>query len=232
MKPMVKAAFAAGATAAFMAAYGAKAEAESVVSSWYGPGLEGNETANGEVYTTGGYTAAHPSLPFGTKLLVTYGERQAVVRVNDRGPYAEGRDLDLSQAAAEELGLHAAGADEVDVEVLGDFESYDFESYDFESYDFESYDFESYESNPWENVGWTRSEDADEDDSMDYQTQRSGNDLRRSHDLSRSHDLPRSRGDRDEDTALLLDPHPSVKVWARRSLRIRDRLPGPARRPR
>ena len=125
MKPMFKAALAAGATAAFVAAYGGKAEAEPVVSSWYGPGFEGSETANGEVYTTGGYTAAHPSLPFGTELLITYGERQAVVRVNDRGPYVDGRGLDLSQAAAEEIGLSAAGTDEVDVQILEDSTNYD-----------------------------------------------------------------------------------------------------------
>src|SRR5215207_5298450 len=216
MKPMFKAAFAAGATAAFMAAYGVKAEAEPVVSSWYGPGFEGSETANGEVYTTGGYTAAHPSLPFGTEILITYGERQAVVRVNDRGPYAEDRGLDLSQAAAEEIGLDAAGADEVDLRVLADSGSYDSRSYDSRSY----------QLGPSDSVGWARGEDADEGVSMGYQTHPSGNDLRRSYDLRRS------RGDRDEDVAFLLEPRPSLKFWARRSLRIRDRLPGRAMRPR
>ncbi|HLM78083.1 MAG TPA: septal ring lytic transglycosylase RlpA family protein [Rubrobacteraceae bacterium] len=216
MKPMFKAAFAAGATAAFMAAYGVKAEAEPVVSSWYGPGFEGSETANGEVYTTGGYTAAHPSLPFGTEILITYGERQAVVRVNDRGPYAEDRGLDLSQAAAEEIGLDASGADEVDLRVLADSTSYDSTSYDSTSY----------QLGPSDRVGWARGEDADEGVSMGYQTHPSGNDLRRSYDLRRS------RGDRDEDVAFLLEPRPSLKFWARRSLRIRDRLPGRAMRPR
>ena len=211
MKPMFKAAFAAGATAAFMAAYGGKAEAEPVVSSWYGPGFEGSETANGEVYTTGGYTAAHPSLPFGTELLITYGERQAVVRVNDRGPYAEDRGLDLSQVAAEELGLDAAGADEVDLRCLADSTSYD---------------STSYQLGPSDRVGWARGEDADEGVSIGYQTHPSGNDLRRSYDLGRS------RGDRDEDVAFLLEPRPSLKFWARRSLRIRDRLPRRAMRPR
>jgi rare lipoprotein A len=221
MKPMFKAAFAAGATAAFMAAYGGKAEAEPVVSSWYGPGFEGSETANGEVYTTGGYTAAHPSLPFGTELLITYGERQAVVRVNDRGPYAEDRGLDLSQAAAAEIGLDASGADEVDLRVLADSTSYDSTSYDSTSYD-----STSYQLGPSDRVGWARGEDADEGVSIGYQTHPSGNDLRRSYDLRRS------RGDRDEDVAFLLEPRPSLKFWARRSLRIRDRLPGRAMRPR
>jgi rare lipoprotein A len=123
MKPTTKATLAAGATVASMVASIAlspgKAEAEPVVSSWYGPGFEGNATASGEVFTADGHTAAHPSLPFGTELLVTYGGRQAVVRVNDRGPHAAGRGLDLSRAAAEKIGLTGAGADTVDVQVLG-----------------------------------------------------------------------------------------------------------------
>ena len=123
MKPTTKATLAAGATVASMVASIAlspgKAEAEPVVSSWYGPGFEGNATASGEVFTSDGHTAAHPSLPFGTELLVTYGGRQAVVRVTDRGPYADGRGLDLSRAAAEKIRLTGAGADTVDVRVLG-----------------------------------------------------------------------------------------------------------------
>ncbi len=123
MKPTTKATLAAGATVASMVASIAlstgKAEAEPVVSSWYGPGFEGNATASGEVFTSDGHTAAHPSLPFGTELLVTYGGRQGVVRVTDRGPYADGRGLDLSRAAAEKIGLTGAGADTVDVRVLG-----------------------------------------------------------------------------------------------------------------
>jgi rare lipoprotein A (peptidoglycan hydrolase) len=119
MKPATKAALAAGATVASIVLSTGKAEAEPVVSSWYGSGFEGNATASGEVFTADGHTAAHPSLPFGTELLVTYGGRQAVVRVTDRGPYADGRGLDLSRAAAEKIGLTAAGADTVDVRMLG-----------------------------------------------------------------------------------------------------------------
>jgi rare lipoprotein A len=119
MRPATKAALAAGATVASIVLSTGKAEAEPVVSSWYGPGFEGNATASGEVFTFDGHTAAHPSLPFGTELLVTYGGRQAVVRVTDRGPYADGRGLDLSRAAAEKVGLTGAGADTVDVQVLG-----------------------------------------------------------------------------------------------------------------
>src|SRR5215210_6813612 len=119
MKLTMKVALAAGATLASIFLSTGKAEAEPVVSSWYGPGLEGNATASGEVFRADGHTASHPNLPFGTELLVTYGERQAVVRVTDRGPYAEGRGLDLSQAAAEKVGLTVAGADTVDARVLG-----------------------------------------------------------------------------------------------------------------
>ena len=119
MKPATKAALAVGATVASIVLSTGKAEAEPVVSSWYGPGFEGNATASGEVFASDGHTAAHPSLPFGTELLVTYGGRQAVVRVTDRGPYADGRGLDLSRAAAEKVGLTGAGADTVDVQVLG-----------------------------------------------------------------------------------------------------------------
>lgn len=120
MKSVRKAACVAGATAVFMALglSGKEAEAEPVVSSWYGSELEGSPTASGEPYRPDGHTAAHRSLPLGTKLLVSYGGRQAVVRVNDRGPHVAGRGLDLSRGAAQEIGLTAAGADMVDIQVL------------------------------------------------------------------------------------------------------------------
>ncbi len=118
MKTALRVALVTGATAAFVGLLGGEAEAEPVVSSWYGPGFEGGTTASGEVYRADAYTAAHPSLPFGTRLLVSYGERRAVVRITDRGPYVGDRDLDLSRAAAEKIGLTEAGADEVDVRVL------------------------------------------------------------------------------------------------------------------
>jgi rare lipoprotein A len=108
----------AGAFALSLATVQDEAGAEAMVSSWYGPGLEGNLTSSGEVYDYGDYTAAHPYLPLGTELLVSYGGESVVVTVNDRGPYVGWRDLDLSQAAAEEIGLTAAGTDVVDVQVL------------------------------------------------------------------------------------------------------------------
>ncbi|MGB3682742.1 MAG: septal ring lytic transglycosylase RlpA family protein [Rubrobacteraceae bacterium] len=92
-------------------------KAEQMVASWYGPGFEGNLTANGEIYDPYGYTAASKTYEFGTRLIVTYEGRSVVVDVNDRGPYVAGRDLDLSQGAAEYIGLTAVGVGTVDVEV-------------------------------------------------------------------------------------------------------------------
>jgi rare lipoprotein A len=96
-----------------------RAEADTALASWYGPGFHGQTTASGEVYNAYGYSAAHKTLPLGTELTVTYGGRSVDVVVNDRGPYSGGRDLDLSQGAAEYLGLTAAGVDYVDYEVAG-----------------------------------------------------------------------------------------------------------------
>ena len=75
------------------------------IASWYGPGFEGDATASGQLFDPRLYTAASRDLPFGTLLFVRYGGRGVVVVVNDRGPYIEERILDLSQAAAEALGL-------------------------------------------------------------------------------------------------------------------------------
>ena len=80
-------------------------------ASWYGPGLYGHKTASGEVLRPGTLTAAHRTLPFGTCLRVTNLENGRVVqvRVNDRGPYASGRILDVSEAAARALGMVGTG---------------------------------------------------------------------------------------------------------------------------
>ena len=89
-------------------------------ASWYGPGFYGNRTANGEVLRPGTLTAAHRTLPFGTKVRVTnlWNGRSAVVRINDRGPFHGNRVIDLAHGAARELGVIASGVASVKLEVL------------------------------------------------------------------------------------------------------------------
>ncbi|MCP9901104.1 septal ring lytic transglycosylase RlpA family protein [Cyanobium sp. Cruz CV13-4-11] len=89
-------------------------------ASWYGPGFFGNRTASGEVLRPGSLTAAHRTLPFGTKVRVTnlWNGRSAVVRINDRGPFHGSRVIDLAHGAAQELGLTASGVAQVKLEVL------------------------------------------------------------------------------------------------------------------
>ena len=91
------------------------------VASWYGPGFHGRTTANGERYNQNGLTAAHRSLPFGTRVRVTNvnNGRSVVVRINDRGPFAKGRVIDLSAGAARVIGLINSGVAPVRIEVLG-----------------------------------------------------------------------------------------------------------------
>lgn len=83
--------------------------AEKVYASWYGVPYHGRKTASGERYNMWAFTAAHRTLPFGTKLRVTYKDRSVIVKVNDRGPFIKGRSLDLSRAAADALGCTAVG---------------------------------------------------------------------------------------------------------------------------
>ena len=89
-------------------------------ASWYGPGFYGNHTANGEIYRRGTLTAAHRTLPFGTKVRVTnlWNGRSAVIRINDRGPFVAHRVIDLGHGAASTLGLTNSGIAEVRLEVL------------------------------------------------------------------------------------------------------------------
>lgn len=89
-------------------------------ASWYGPGFYGNRTANGEIYRPGTMTAAHRSLPFGTRVRVTnlINGKNAVVRINDRGPYVYGRIIDLGEGAAKYLGVSSTGLAPVRLEVL------------------------------------------------------------------------------------------------------------------
>lgn len=87
------------------------------IASWYGPRFHGRRTANGERYDMNELTAAHPSLPFGTKVGVrnTRTGREVLVRVNDRGPFSKNRIIDLSYAAAREIGVVGPGTAAVEL---------------------------------------------------------------------------------------------------------------------
>lgn len=90
------------------------------VASWYGPKFAGRTTASGETFNPAELTAAHRSLPFGSMVRVTDEDngRSVVVRINDRGPYAAGRVIDLSEAAARQLGIVGAGEAEVSLALV------------------------------------------------------------------------------------------------------------------
>lgn len=91
-----------------------------MVASWYGPKYHGRTTASGEVFDMHRHTAAHRTLPFGSRLRVTHPatRRSVEVTVNDRGPFIRGRDLDLSYGAARAIGMVEEGVAEVQVEQL------------------------------------------------------------------------------------------------------------------
>ena len=89
----------------------------TMLASWYGPGFHGKLTANGEVYNQYGTSAAHKTLPFGTKLRVCYKSCINVI-INDRGPYIGARQLDLSYGAAKAIGLLKPGVAKVRITYL------------------------------------------------------------------------------------------------------------------
>lgn len=96
--------------------------ASSMRASWYdcakpGECSKSKRTANGEKFNPNGLTAAHKTLPFGTRLKVTHKGKSVIVRINDRGPFIKGRSLDLSRGAARKIGCH--GVCTVQVQVLG-----------------------------------------------------------------------------------------------------------------
>ena len=95
-------------------------------ASWYGPKFHGKNTANGEVYNQMALTAAHKYLSFGTLLKITNPKngKSVIVRINDRGPYIEGRELDLSKGAAIELGILEKGVARVKVQEVALSENY------------------------------------------------------------------------------------------------------------
>ena len=103
-------------------AHGTTSPANPVIgtASWYGPGFQGRLTANGERFDQNELTAAHRTLPFGTRLRVTNetNGKSVVVRVNDRGPFVGKRVIDLSRGAAEKIGLIRKGVGRVKLEVM------------------------------------------------------------------------------------------------------------------
>lgn len=91
------------------------------IASWYGKDFHGKRTSNGEIYDMNAMTAAHKTLPLGVfvKVRNTSNGREAIVRVNDRGPFVKGRIIDLSRAAAKKLGVDIIGTAPVRIEALG-----------------------------------------------------------------------------------------------------------------
>ena len=94
----------------------------SGMASYYGQELAGNRTANGERFDPSGMTAAHRTLPFGSMVRVTNlsNGQSVVVRINDRGPFGRNRVIDVSHAAAKEIGLHRSGTARVSMSLLDD----------------------------------------------------------------------------------------------------------------
>jgi peptidoglycan lytic transglycosylase len=92
------------------------------VASWYGPGFHGRRTANGEIFDQRELTAAHRTLPHGTRVMVTNlaNGRAVEVRINDRGPFVDGRIIDLSYAAARAIDMIGPGTARVRIDVLGE----------------------------------------------------------------------------------------------------------------
>ena len=117
--------------------YETTAKPRHAVASWYGPDFHGRPTASGEIYNMNAFTCAHKEYPFGTRLKITYlsNDKTTSCLVNDRGPFVDGRDIDLSYAAARDLGLIPAGTGAVRIEYLGRDNSYRKEVRDISSTD-------------------------------------------------------------------------------------------------
>lgn len=94
---------------------------EQGMASWYGERFQGRPTASGEPFDMGQLTAAHKTLPFGTRVRVTHLEngKSVTVRINDRGPFVTGRVIDLSRAAAAKVDMLTEGTARVKVEIVG-----------------------------------------------------------------------------------------------------------------
>lgn len=97
-------------------------EIDGGMASYYGNELAGNRTASGERFDPGGLTGAHRTLPFGSMVRVTNVANgdSVVVRINDRGPFSRGRVIDISHAAAREIGMHRSGTARVKLALLND----------------------------------------------------------------------------------------------------------------
>ena len=98
----------------------AKGFSETGVASWYGDKFHGRKTASGERYNQRDLTAAHKTLPFGTKVRVknTQNGKSVFVRINDRGPFTKGRIIDVSRGAAKKLGMIKSGTAKVNIKVV------------------------------------------------------------------------------------------------------------------
>lgn len=117
---MIRKAVSVAALAAALLSLSTAAYAQCGGASWYGPGFNGKKAASGEIFNENAMTAAHRSLPFGTKLMVTDQRTgsQIQVTINDRGPFHGGRIIDLSKAAATKLGFRNRGTTAVCIEQL------------------------------------------------------------------------------------------------------------------
>lgn len=123
-----------------------KLKSQKGEASWYGSRYHGRKTSSGERYNKNAMTAAHKTLPFGTKVKVTNldNNESVIVRINDRGPFVGDRIIDVSEAAARELEFHSKGIGHVKIEVLeteADLASaagFSFDVASFADYDFAS----------------------------------------------------------------------------------------------
>lgn len=90
------------------------------IATYYGDSVNGHKTANGDIFDNKKFTAAHKTLPFGTYVKVTalWNGKSTTVKITDRGPYRKGRIIDISKAAAAEIGLVGKGLGKVEIEVV------------------------------------------------------------------------------------------------------------------
>lgn len=114
-----------GLCAATFAANAVGVYKSNAVASYYADKFHGRKTSNGEIFDMYAFTAAHKSLPFNTMVRVTNLDngKSVVVRINDRGPFVAGREIDVSKAAASQLGMLSSGTARVSLQILGEKDS-------------------------------------------------------------------------------------------------------------